>query len=470
MKDLTDLDIDRITFLLRNRKALPDQYKEILFETKREYELRYAEKKREEDILSETMAVPLQTVKTFGSGPDREGWANMLIFGDNLQISKTLLQMKEKGALCSSDGSAGARLIYIDPPFGTGEEYGVSTGAAAYSARVMGSKYIEFLRERLVFLRQLLSDDGSIYVRIDYHFGHYIKAIMDEIFGIENFRNEIVINRFKRQLRGLNQFNVATDSIFLYTKSDDAVFNEITRKRICSFCGQEKPPEWHHMVSSGLRNPPERLIFGQLKFPPRGQHWKYTQEKIDKMTEEGRLRMNEDVSYTDIRGNREKGVPEFLQTEDTPVDSNWTDLKGYQLSSRYPTENPEELLHRVIAASSKEGDLVLDSFAGSGTTLAVAEKLGRRWIGIDCGKLATYTMQKRLLNISKSRELENGKRIYGKPYKPFALSNAGLYDYRMIKELPWAWKGMKRSTMCFESPTPSSRNFTAVDSPKSGNP
>jgi DNA modification methylase len=437
MRKLSEQEIERIVSLLKEGKPLPEDYKSVLFDTKKEYELIYADKEREEDILADTMAVPLQPVKTFRNGKKANAWMNMLIFGDNLQVLKTLLQMKQEGKLKNADGTPGFRLVYIDPPFGTGDEYSINKGASAYSAKTMGARFIEFLRKRIIFLREILAYDGSIYIRIDYHFGHYIKAIMDEVFSPENFKNEIVINRFKRQLRGLKQFNVATDSFFFYSKSEDSIFNEVFRGRICSFCGQEKTPEWHHMVSSGLRKPPERLILGRKMLPPKGQHWKYTQEKIEQMTSEGRIRINENITYTDIEANKRRGVPEFLQTEDTPVDSNWTDLKGYQLGYRYPTENPEELLNRVIIASSKPGDLVLDCFAGSGTTLAVAEKLRRRWIGVDCGKLAIYTMQKRLLNIAKSKDLENTKKKYGKQCKPFTLFNAGLYDYKMIKELPW---------------------------------
>ena len=155
----------------------------------------------------------------------------MLIFGDNLQVLKRLLQMKEKGKLKNADGTPGVRLIYIDPPFGTGDEYSISKGASAYSAKTMGAKFIEFLRKRLIFLREILAHDGSIYVRIDYHFGHYIKSIMDEIFGMENFQNEIVINRFKRQLSDITRYNVATDSFFYYTISSESVFNQQNRKQ-----------------------------------------------------------------------------------------------------------------------------------------------------------------------------------------------------------------------------------------------
>jgi site-specific DNA-methyltransferase (adenine-specific)/adenine-specific DNA-methyltransferase len=119
------------------------------------------------------------------------------------------------------------------------------------------------------------------------------------------------------------------------------------------------------------------------------------------------------------------------------ADTLWLNLMSYENQKIYPTQKHEQLLDRIIRSFSSPGDLVMDCFAGSGTTLAVAEKLGRRWIGVDCGKLAIYTMQKRLLNIAESKDLENPKKKYSKPCKPFTLYNAGLYDYKMIKELPW---------------------------------
>jgi len=424
MAKLSERDRERIIELLEKGEDLPLDYKHILFPPeKKEYELVYAGKEREEDILADTMAVPLQPIKTFGSNGN--GWTNKLIFGDNLQVMKSLLDDPEvKGQV---------KLIYIDPPFGTGDEYSVKNGQAAYSAKKKGAEFIEFLRKRLIFLRELLARDGVIFCRIDYHFGHYIKLVLDEVFGEHNFQNDIVINRFKRMLRGLNKFNVANDNLFFYSKSDSFYFNTEDKPRTCTFCGSEKEPEWHHMVSSGLRNPPERTILGRLMYPPKGQHWKYKQEKIYLMEKSGRIRIDDTKGYVDINGDRVQGLPEFLQTEEIPVDSIWTDLKGYVFNARYPTENHEELLERVILSGSKEGDLLLDAFAGSGTTLAVAEKLGRRWIGIDCGKLAIYTMQKRLLNL-KSEIGNKGKPL--KP-KPFTLYHAGLYDFAMLKKLPW---------------------------------
>ena len=146
------------------------------------------------------------------------------------------------------------------------------------------------------------------------------------------------------------------------------------------------------------------------------------------MEKEGRIRNENSSTWTDLAGDRHRGVPEYLQTEETPVDSSWTDLKGYVRSARYPTENPEELLERVIRASSNDGDVVIDAFAGSGTTCAVAEKLKRRWIAIDSGKLAIYTIQKRMLNLRE--EIGNrGKLLRA---KAFTLYNAGLYDWAEV--------------------------------------
>lgn len=417
---------------LRRSEDLPAEWARELFPPeKREYELVYHGKEREEDILADTMAVPLQPVSTFGKNGD--GWHNKLIFGDNLQAMKTLIEQKKAGNLCNADGTPGVRLVYIDPPFGTGDEYSITDDVKAYSAKIQGSRFIEFLRKRLIMLRELLSIDGSLYIRIDYHFGHFIKAIADEVFGPQNFINEIIINRFRRQLRGLKGFNVATDSLFFFSRSPHPFFREQYRHRLCSFCGAQTEPKWLPMSSPGLRNPPERTILGQELLPPKGRHWTFRQKVVTEMEVAKRIRINSNVAYTDIEGKKIVGVPEYLQTEDTPVDSDWTDLKGYVRSARYPTENPEELLGRIVQASSKDGDIVLDAFAGSGTTLAVAEKLGRRWIGIDCGKLAIYTIQKRMLNL-KAKIGNKGKQLKS---KPFTLYNAGLYDFSTLKQLPW---------------------------------
>jgi len=390
MRKLSEQEIERIVSLLREGKPLPEDYKTILFDTKKEYELIYADKEREEDILADTMAVPLQPVKTFRNGQDGNGWTNMLIFGDNLQVLKTLLQMKQEGKLKNADGTPGVRLVYIDPPFATKQEFRGSQDQKAYQDKLAGAKFLEFLRKRLVILRELLSEDGSIYVHLDWKKGHYVKTIMDEVFGEQNFRNEIVwyyTNKIPDTRKAL--FTNSTDMILFYARTDNNLFHPLTEPR--------------HVP----------IKVSKMK--------KVEGKKIYEKDEEG------------------KGI--YIERTERVVDNVWNLalLHAQPEITGYPTQKPEALLERIIKASSNPGDLVLDCFAGSGTTLAVAEKLGRRWIGVDCGKLAIYTMQKRLLNIAESKDLEDPqkKKKYGKQCKPFTLYNAGLYDYKMVKELPF---------------------------------
>ena len=144
MCKLSEQEIEKIVSLLKEGKPLPEDYKAILFDTKKEYELVYADKEREEDILADTMAVPLQKVKTFRNGKNGNGWTNMLIFGDNLQVLKTLLQMKQEGKLKNADGTPGVRLIYIDPPFATRQEFRGSQEQKAYQDKIAGASFWSF--------------------------------------------------------------------------------------------------------------------------------------------------------------------------------------------------------------------------------------------------------------------------------------------------------------------------------------
>ncbi|OPZ93842.1 MAG: Modification methylase MboII [candidate division TA06 bacterium ADurb.Bin417] len=395
MRKLSDQEIERILTLLREGKPLPESYKADLFETRKEYELTYAEKSREEDILSDTLAVPLQKFKTFRNGGHSNDWTNTLIFGDNLQVLKTLLEMKKNGELKNADGTPGVRLVYIDPPFATRQEFRGSQDQKAYQDKIVGARFLEFLRKRLVFLRELLSEDGSIYVHLDEKKGHYIKTLLDEVFGEQYFQREIVwdtrvLSGFKTQAENWIRGH---DVLLFYSKTNNFIFNKLTV-----------------------------------------EHRQEYIDRFNKVDKEGR-------KYFDGRGGR-RYLDEVME-KGKAIGDVWDDIMSFQQiptsteKMGYPTQKPEALLNRIIKASSNPGDLVLDCFAGSGTTLAVTEKLGRRWIGVDCGKLAIYTMQKRLLNIADSKDLENPKKKYGKPCKPFTIYNAGLYDYGMIKALPW---------------------------------
>jgi len=459
MKKLTEEQIITICELLKEGKPLPEEYRWLLFEGRQETELIYAGKTREVDVLTETMAVPLQKAKVFGDVKDGE-WHNMLIFGDNLQILKTLLKWKEEGKLKNPDGSRGVKLIYIDPPFGTGDIYG-RNNVGAYSAKLMGAKYLEWLRQRIILLKELLSDDGSFYMRTDYHFGHYMKVLLDEIFGKENFRNEIVINRTKGKKKIRESFSPMTDSVFLYSTRSKLnhveapsiwfkIINEVLSKVKTEEISKDKlqgylyEPLWvplEHRPGE-RKSAGKRTVFSRVFLPPRGRHWIKSQNKLEELIKQRKLRLKcRNCDYTHYNGKwgkcpscgKDEPIIEiFLDSE--VVSSNWTDIPGYSQSWDYPTGNSEELLERIIRVGSDKGDIVLDAFAGSGTTGAVAEKLGRKWIMIDSSKFAIYTMIKRMLNLKQ--EIGNKGRPL-KP-KPFAVYNAGLYDMKMLKELPFA--------------------------------
>lgn len=208
-KNLTEQEIAHLCDLIKKGEKLPAQYREALFgkETKKaEYELRYGCKERDVDVIANTYAAPLQKVKTFNpdgvidyreyvrgkqeSKKQDAGWYNKLIFGDNLQVLKNLLtddllrrQIKKHG---------GIKLIYIDPPFATKSDFQGGNGEKAYTDKVAGAEFIEFIRKRLILMRELLAEDGSIFVHLDWKKSHYIKVVMDEVFGEHNFVNDLI--------------------------------------------------------------------------------------------------------------------------------------------------------------------------------------------------------------------------------------------------------------------------------------
>ena len=421
MSILSEKERQRIIEILESGEDLPLDYKHILFPPERkEYELVYAGKEREEDILADTMAVPLQPIKTFGKNGD--DWTNKLIFGDNLQVMKSLLG--------DPDVKGRVKLIYIDPPFATKQEFRGSQDQKAYQDKIVGAKFIEFLRKRLVFLKELLSDNGSIYIHLDQKKGHYIKAVLDEIFGEQNFNNEIVWKRTSAHSDSA-KFGNNIDFIYYYTKGKDYIWNQeyesYSEKYLTRFKNVE--PDGRRWQDGPITA--KGLSGGGYKYTYKGVSglWRCPPSTMEKLDREGQL------YFTKKGGIR---VKRYLdENKGIPLQSLWTDI--YATNSQaierinYPTQKPESLIERIIKVSSRKGDLIFDAFAGSGTTLAVAEKLGRRWIGIDCGKLAIYTMQKRLLNL-KSEIGNKGKKL--KP-KLFILYHAGLYDFSKLKQLPW---------------------------------
>ena len=431
-------DIDFLIECLKSGKEIPEIYKYALFPTKqKEYELVYAGKMRKEDVLADTeeaKPVPLQIEKVFNGKKYplySKDWHNLLVFGDNLQILKTFNENKDP--LVKNKIKGKIKLIYIDPPFGTGDEYDGAKGQSAYSAKRKGADFVEFLRRRLILLKELMADEGAIFVRMDYHFGHHIKLILDEIFGKGNFKNEMIIKRGYVPKGKTSQFPTATDSLFFYSKTD--IFNLVSNTKSI----EEKDRKWISLDMPGERkdrNIRPRIFLGKRLYPPKGQHWGLSQEKISELEKLGDIRINPGRTYINTEGKTAKGMPEFFKEPFVLLNSNWTDIKSYETHNTfYPTENSEDLLERVISSCTNEGDMVMDVFAGSGTTAAVAEKLGRRWVCCDIGKLAIYTIQKRLLEIEKSKDLEDQKKKYSKPAKSFAVVTSGLYDLGKVFDL-----------------------------------
>jgi len=321
----------------------------------------------------------------------------LLIKSDNWQGLNSISQKYNKQVTTS----------YIDPPFNL-----ENNGDFDYKVNYKNSTWLTILENRIELSKEFLKDEGSMFVRCDYNGNFLVRDVLNQKFSTSNFRNEIIVNRFKRQLDELSRLNFAIESLFYYANSQKHIPNRIYRERLCTFCGHELEPSWRPMSSPGLRFSPiteeeaklyseeniirtngngklatqARIINGKELLPPKGRHWTFTQDRIFKLEEEKRLRINSEIDYTDMNGGKMKGLPEYLQSEETPIDTSWTDLKGYAFGSNFSTENAEELLKRVIKFSSKEGDLIIDYFLGSATTVAVSHKTNRKWIGIEVGE------------------------------------------------------------------------------------
>ncbi len=334
--------------------------------------------------------------------------ANRLIWGDNLLAMQALLSSGYEGKI---------KLIYIDPPFWTGEDYYANVTIGGEEVRkspsiierlaykdIWGSgvdSYLDMLYPRLQLMRRLLTDDGALFLHCDYHVGHYVKVLMDAIFGRDNFRNEIHVKRIRKNVQEfetVKRLNVANDSILFYTKSENCRIRTPTIP-----AGKEE--RWHEFSAAGLRTGMDYELFGHK--PPPGGHWRWTKERAEDAIRQGIL-----------RPNPKRGRPEYLVTTTHVVlTSVWDDISAYSFTTGFPTEKSEKLLTRILEMASNQGDLVADFFCGSGTTLVAAESTGRRWLGCDFSKTAIQIARNRLVH-------ENAR--------PFLLENIGNYQRQLI--------------------------------------
>jgi len=356
---------------------------------------------KENDFIDDIPLIDLKKVKDFGQ-LRFDDWKNMLIEGDNLSVIKTLL--KEPSV------AGRVKLIYIDPPFSTNQEFRGGTSRTvsrsiedeiAYKDKLIGAEYIEFLRKRLILLKDMLADDGSIYVHIDCKIGHYVKVLMDEIFGRKQYINDIT--RIKCNPKGSKRkaYGNMKDMILFYSKSSHYVWNESRekfREEDIQRLFQKIDKDGRRYTTLPLHGPGETRNGPTGRpwkgvSPPKGSHWQYCPEKLDRLDKQGL------IEWSSTGNPRRKYYAEEALIKGKKRQDIW-EFKDPAYPS-YPTEKNLKMLKMIIEASSNDDSLVLDCFAGSGTTLVAAEELKRRWIGIDDSRLAIEEAQKRLLAIKE---------------------------------------------------------------------
>ena len=303
---LKNSDIKNIIECLKNGIQIPEGYRDLLFPTNHiEYQLDYCGKIRKEDLLANgdgTFPVPIQVERYFNSDRSEE-WKNMIIFGDNLQLLKTIYENKDDIIINKVKGKV--KLIYIDPPFATTDDFGNKDGAKAYTDKKKGAQFVEYLRRRLIVARELLAEDGSIYVHLDEHMSHYIRVVLDEVFNKDRFVSEIIWS-FGRIGGNANKFEKNHEVIYWYSKNKDFIFNK-----------------------DDVRQPYDAEFL-----------------KNCKKDEEGRLYYTRGMGKDGDRLNRKK--ISYINPKGKSPSNVWNDIpynpSGKAEKTGYPTQKPEMLL------------------------------------------------------------------------------------------------------------------------------
>ena len=456
MARLTPAEKQDILRYLEADKPLPDKYRFLLFEDKREVELVWNGKSNEVcnvvlpfQVIEQVDEPRAETAKEQPTlfnmderGRQLSGWTNELIWGDN----KIILSSLKNGPLREEiEAQGGIKLIYIDPPFDVGADFSmdIEIGDDTFTKKPNvleeiayrdtwgkgADSFISMIYERMILMRDLLAEDGSIYVHCDWRVTAHIRLVLDEIFGTERFVNEII---WKRQSahndtkQGAEHLGRIHDTILYYKKSDHCILN------------MQYEPYSQEQIDNSYKNVEEgtgrRYSLGDITAPGGGKqgkgnplyeflgitrYWRFSKERMQKLYEEGRIvqtkpgRVPLQKRYLDEM----PGVAlQDLWMTVSPVSPQSIQRTGYA------TQKPEELLERIIRTSSNENDIVADFFCGSGTTAAVAEKLGRKWIVSDLGKFAIHTTRKRLIGVQRERKAKD------QTYRAFEILNLGKYE------------------------------------------
>lgn len=344
--------------------------------------------------VSSVSTVPQNGVR-FRNVTDYKGKSiKRLYHADNLDVLNFLVQDK---AVCGN-----VKLIYIDPPYNTGGAFETKDFKHAYNDNFTTQGYLDFMKPRLVLMHKLLSASGSIYVQLDSNMLFHVKILMDSIFGERNFRGMITRKKCKSKNFTRTTYGNISDYILFYTKTDSPVWN-----RPYEDWDEEKALKEYPFVEEGTGRRHKRVPchapgtrngatggpwHGMM--PPEGKHWQYTPEKLYEMDARGEI-------HWSANGNPRRKV--YLdQSKGIPVQDIWLDFLDVNNQNTrltgYPTEKNIDMLKRIVEASSNPGDLVLDCFAGSGTTLVAAEELGRQWIGVDIGDESIKVIRDRFAN------------------------------------------------------------------------
>jgi adenine-specific DNA-methyltransferase len=430
---LTEQEQQEIVRYIEADKPLPDKYRFLLFEDKREVELVWNGKTSEvcnivlpfqviEQVDEPRAEKPADTAMQLGlfdldaRGRQLKGWTNKLIWGDN----KLILSSLKNGPLREEiEKQGGLKLIYIDPPFDVGADFSmdIEIGSDTFTKKPNileeiayrdtwgkgADSFIAMISERLELMRDLLAEDGSLYVHCDWRLEAYIRTVIEEIYGRDNFMNTIIWQRdsaAKGAKKTSRQWSREGDTVIAFRKSDSAIYNTVYKDELTDT-----------QLREYMYEDPDGRKFKKVTLGD------YSEQSIQKFREQNLI-------YKTKSGREYKKY--YLDEAKFAIGSIWTDIvnlsKGQHEQLGYPTQKPEALLERIIKASSNEGDLVADFFAGSGTTAAVAEKLGRRWIAADLGKFAIHTTRKRIIGVQRQLKAE------GRDYRAFEILNLGKYE------------------------------------------
>lgn len=333
--------------------------------------------------------------------------SSLLLQGNNANIMRALLQ---------HHGLSGAvDLVYIDPPFATNTIFRVGsertstmsaqlTDSIAYRDTLQGEQFLEYIRERLILLRELMSDRGSIYLHIDYKVGHYIKIIMDEVFGAENFRNDITRIKCNPKNFSRKGYGNIKDMVLFYTKTKNYIWNEpripmqdadiVKRYSKIDSQGRRYTTVPVHAPGETVGGATSKLWRGMQ--PPKGRHWRCSPLELDQLDAMGLIEWSKTgnprrKNYAEDAIKRGKKLQDVWEFKDT----------SYPL---YPTQKNLEMLLTIISTSSSEASVVMDCFCGSGTSLVAAEMLGRKWVGIDQSQPAIDVTKRRLQELDMFAE------------------------------------------------------------------